>query len=79
MFYVYIIQSKEGRYYIGSTSDIEKRLSQHNSGEYRGWTKRYSGWSLVYSETYETQREALIRERQIKRMKGGNGFKKLVG
>ena len=79
MFYTYIIKSAEGRYYIGSTDDIKKRVEQHNLKQYRCWTNRYTNWQLVYSETFKTRREALIREREIKKMKGGKQFKALVG
>jgi len=68
MFYVYIIKSKEGRYYIGSTENIEKRLQQHNSIENKGWTSRFTDWKLVYSETYQIRKQAIIRERQIKKI-----------
>ena len=71
MYFVYIIRCAEGRYYIGSTEDIEKRVAQHNSKQYKGWTNRFNEWKLVYSESFSTRREALIREREIKKMKGG--------
>ncbi len=79
MFFVYIIKSSEGRYYIGSTQNIENRLAQHNNKTFKSWTNRYHDWKVVYSESYNSRKEALIRERQIKRMKGGCEFKKLVG
>ena len=79
MYYIYIIKSSSDRYYVGSTEDVEERLAQHNSGTYQGWTRRNSGWRVVYSEEYATRREALIREKSIKAMKGGNAFKALVG
>ena len=79
MYFVYIIRCAEGRYYIGSTEDIEKRVAQHNSKQYKGWTNRFNEWKLVYSESFSTRREALIREREIKKMKGGRSFKALVG
>ncbi|MEE4312105.1 MAG: GIY-YIG nuclease family protein [candidate division KSB1 bacterium] len=79
MFYVYIIESEEGKYYTGSTNDISKRIEQHNSNKFRCWTNRYSNWTLVYSESFETRSEAIKRENEIKKMKGGVQFKKLVG
>ena len=79
MFYVYVIQAKEGRFYIGSTEDITKRLQQHNSKQFRGWTNRFNDWKLVYSEQFDTRTDAIKREKQIKSMKGGKAFKMLVG
>ena len=79
MYYMYIIRSECGKYYIGSTDNIEKRLKQHNSKQFKGWTNRYDNWILVYKECFNSRTEALIREKEVKAMKGGNEFKKLVG
>ena len=73
MFYTYIIQSETtGKYYIGSTQDLEARINTHNdplSPAYKS-TKRMKGpWKLVYSEKYSTRSEAIIREREIKSWK----------
>ncbi len=66
-FVVYIIQSEiDGTYYKGYTRNIEYRLAQHNNGESR-YTSRKMPWRLVYLEHFETKREAIIREKEIKR------------
>ena len=78
MFHVYIIKSSEERYYTGSTDNIENRLFLHNSKMFKGWTKRYNNWHIVYQESFATRTEALIREKQIKKMKGGIQFKELL-
>jgi len=46
-FFVYIIKSKEGYIYTGSTSDITKRLFQHNN-KLAGWTKRGNDWKIIH-------------------------------
>jgi putative endonuclease len=79
MFYVYIIKSREGKYYIGSTDNIEYRLQLHNSKKFPAWTNRYNEWKLVYSESFDSRSNALKREKTIKNMKGGLQFKSLVG
>jgi len=79
MYYVYIIKSESGRYYTGSTDNPEKRLKQHNSKQFKGWTNRYNNWKLVHLEKFKTRKEAIQREKAIKAMKGGIQFKKLVG
>ena len=67
MFYVYIIRSKDsGIFYKGFSVNPEKRLEEHNSGRSR-YTSDKGPWELVYQESFETKREALIREKQIKR------------
>jgi len=78
MYYVYILQSKkDGKYYIGYTSDLEARIDYHNAGKQRS-TKHRIPFVLVYSEEYKTKFEALKRESEIKGYKGGNSFRKLL-
>ena len=79
MHYVYVIKSAEGRYYIGSTQDVEKRLKQHNSPANRGWTNRFTGWVEVYREGCETRLEARRRERELKKSRGTKKYRELVG
>ena len=78
MYYVYIIKSrKDGRFYIGSTSNVQNRLDYHNSGRQRS-TKNRIPFDLVYTESFENKSMALAREKQIKSYKGGMAFKKLI-
>ena len=78
MFQVYILKSKKtGRFYVGYTSNLEQRLKYHNLGKNKS-TKTGIPWELVKFEEYKTKREAWLRERQIKKYKGGEAFKKLV-
>ena len=78
MYIVYILKSEvsEG-YYIGVTSDINKRLKAHNSGANRS-TKSKRPWKVVHKEAYENKKDAWQRERLIKSYKGGVAFKKLL-
>ena len=77
-YFVYILSSqKDGRYYIGSTSNVAARLIFHNNGLQRS-TKSRMPLVLVYSETFTNKQDALKREKQIKAYKGGNAFKKLL-
>ncbi len=77
-YFVYILKSeKDLRYYVGYTSDLEKRLAYHNSGKQRH-TRHRRPFRLVYYEEFDTKTKALKRERQIKSYKGGAAFKKLI-
>lgn len=50
MYYVYILYSKDlDRYYIGSTSDIQPRLTKHLS-EHSGFTGKAKDWEIVWTE-----------------------------
>ena len=78
MYTVYILKSlKTGRFYIGSTTNLERRLTQHNIGKNIS-TRGRGPFVVEYSEQYETITGARQREREIKSFKGGNSFKSLL-
>lgn len=78
MYSVYILKSlKDGGYYIGCTTDLTTRLHRHNAGKTMSLKNRRP-LMLVYSEKYENQQEAYLRERQVKSYHGGEAFKKLI-
>jgi len=70
-FWVYILRSEStGRHYCASTSDVKRRLRQHNDPDYRlsKTTKRFQGpWALLWSEECITRGESMRLERQIKK------------
>ena len=67
MFVVYILFSKKrSRYYVGQTSDINKRLERHNQGKVPS-TKTGVPWGLVLQIEVESRSEALFLERKIKK------------
>ncbi len=69
MRYVYAILNAAGTVYTGQTTDLDRRLAQHN-GEKPGGAKFTRGrgpWRLVHVEEFEDVGEALKRERAIKR------------
>jgi len=66
-FYVYILQSEvDGSYYKGFSENPTARISHHNNGE-STYTATKIPWSLVYVEELATKREALIREKVLKK------------
>ena len=78
MFFLYILKSqKNGKFYIGSTNDLVRRIAEHNRGQTKS-TKRKGIWKIIYTEDYDTALGAKRRERLIKSYKGGNAFKKLL-
>lgn len=66
MYKVYILKSKRGHIYVGSTSSLSKRILRHKSRQGAEYTKRNTTYKLVYSKSYKTLKEARRRERQIK-------------
>ena len=65
--FVYIIFSQQkGIYYKGCTSNIDKRLYEHNHDLGR-FTKGKGPWILVFLKQFQTKKEALIFEKKIKK------------
>ncbi len=66
-YFVYIIYSGDhDKFYRGVSSDPERRLWEHNEGFSR-WTSQYRPWKLYYLEVYELKKDALIREKVLKK------------
>jgi putative endonuclease len=69
MYFVYVIYSEKlDKYYIGFTADIQDRLANHNRKS-NGFSNRGRPWVLVYSEPFNSKKEAMQREKQLKNWK----------
>ncbi len=78
MFYTYILKSsKKDKYYIGNSSDLVRRLLEHNSGKTES-TRSGIPWELVYCEEFPTRKDAVGRERQIKSEKSKTYIQNLL-
>jgi putative endonuclease len=67
---VYILASKRnGTLYIGVTSDLVKRIWEHNNDLVEGFTKSYGVHRLVWYELHEDMGSAITREKQLKEWK----------
>jgi putative endonuclease len=66
MFYVYFIKSKkDSSMYIGSTNDLIRRMKEHNTGK-SYYTKNKYPYELVYYEAYKIEKDARVRESNLK-------------
>ena len=66
MFYVYVLHSdKDNKFYTGYTSDLKKRICEHNSGISRSTSFRQP-MKLVYYEACLNRKDAMRRERYLK-------------
>ena len=66
MYYTYILKSKKnGRLYIGSTNDLERRLEEHNSGRCYS-TKNLVPLKIIYYKAFEYEEAARLREKRLK-------------
>ncbi len=79
MYYVYILQSsKDFEFYTGITSDLSRRLNEHDSGQTRS-TKGRGPFKLVYSERFDTRVEAREKEKFLKSGSGREWRDGIVG
>ncbi|NHJ33353.1 MAG: GIY-YIG nuclease family protein [Asgard group archaeon] len=68
-YFVYMVTCSDGTIYTGYTKDILKRLEQHNSkSQGARYTKTRQPVKLSFVEIVETQREAILRELEIKKL-----------
>jgi putative endonuclease len=68
--YVYVLRSiPTGRHYIGMTSDVLKRLHEHNTKTGR-WTSSFKPWEILGAAESETRGTAMKREAFLKSRAG---------
>ena len=78
MFYVYILRSeKSGSFYKGQTSDLSRRIKEHNNGEEKS-TSRYVPWVLIWHTTVESRSEALALEKKLKNITGAKRIEDFI-
>ena len=78
MFYTYILQSEiDKSYYIGHSSDINKRLEYHNQGLLK-YTSKKIPWKIVYIDIFPTKQEANRRELFIKKQRNRTFYSRLI-
>ena len=65
MYYVYVLQSMNGKIYVGCTNDLERRLEEHRQGK-TYTTSRMKELKLVYYEGYMNKKMAFEREKKLK-------------
>lgn len=63
--YMYILECSDKSYYVGSTTDLDRRINQHNTGEGSEYTKKRLPVKLVYFEECFSIEEAFLREKQV--------------
>jgi putative endonuclease len=75
---VYVIQNRKGKFYIGLSDDVDRRITQHNAGVCK-WTRGKGPWTLVWQSDDLSLSEARKLENRLKRQKGSRGLFHLVG
>lgn len=66
-FYIYIVTNKKhGTLYIGVTSNMHRRIYEHQNKILKGFTEKYNLDKLVYYEIHDTAEAAITKEKQLK-------------
>jgi len=78
MYYTYILKSEvTNKFYIGSTGNLEDRLTRHNQGRSKSTAKGIP-WTLELIEEYETRSVAMRREMELKSWKSHKRIDELI-
>jgi putative endonuclease len=65
-YFVYIVKCSDSSFYTGVTNNLERRVLEHNSGIYKGYTSSRLPVQLVFSERLSDIDQAIKLEKQIK-------------
>ena len=74
-YYTYVLLQKSGTYYYGYTSDIDRRISQHQKGEVLTTKNKFK--KVLYVKVFETKTEAIKYEKYLKSLKNPNAVDRL--
>jgi putative endonuclease len=65
--YVYILQCADGHFYVRTTrGSLERRIAEHNSSTFGGYTKSRRPVTMVYQQAFERMTDAVTAERKLK-------------
>jgi len=67
--HVYVVECDDGTYYTGYTTDVERRVAEHNDGTGAKYTRGRRPVELVHVESFDTQSAAMQREYAIKQLR----------
>ncbi|GAA0650407.1 GIY-YIG nuclease family protein [Salarchaeum japonicum] len=66
--YVYVLECADGTYYTGYTTDVERRVAEHDAGDGAKYTRGRTPVTLRHVEEYDTKSAAMSREYEIKQL-----------
>jgi putative endonuclease len=67
--HVYVVECSDGSYYTGYTTDVERRVAEHNDGTGAKYTQGRRPVELVHVESFDTKSAAMQREHAIKQLR----------
>ena len=66
--HVYVLKCADGSLYTGYTTDLERRVAEHDAGEGAKYTRGRTPVELVHAESFDSRSAAMRREYEIKRL-----------
>ncbi len=75
MHYIYIVECDDGTLYTGYTTELERRIEEHNQGEGAKYTRGRTPVKLKYSESFSSRKKAMKREYKIKSLQRSQKLK----
>lgn len=69
--HVYVLKCADGSLYTGYTTDVERRVREHNDGEGAKYTRGRTPVELRHTESFDSRSAALSREHEIKQLSRG--------
>lgn len=75
--FVYILKTSSGKYYIGSTDNLEERIKHHRGG-FTPSTKRLGNIELIFNQEYSSLDDARSIERKLKKFKRKDFIEKIL-
>jgi len=67
--YVYVLECADGTFYTGYTTDVERRVREHDAGEAAKYTRGRTPVELVHVERFGSRAAAMSREHEIKQLR----------
>ncbi|MEF8777723.1 MAG: GIY-YIG nuclease family protein [Natronomonas sp.] len=64
--YVYVLECADGSFYTGYTTDVDRRVAEHNAGEGAKYTRGRTPVELRHTESFDNRSAAMSREHEIK-------------
>jgi putative endonuclease len=68
MHFVYVVECRDGSLYTGYTTDVERRVGEHNDGTGAKYTRGRGPVELVHVEEFESKSAAMSREYAVKQL-----------
>ena len=69
--YVYVVECADSSLYTGYTTDVERRVDEHNAGEGAKYTRGRTPVEVVHVESFDSKSTAMSREYEVKQLSRG--------